>query len=43
MKIKCILKGHKWEKVGGPMNKGGGGFEQKLRCIRCGKIKYHVS
>jgi len=43
MGFKCFLKGHNWVKVGGPINCGGGSFKQRLRCVRCGKIKYHIS
>jgi len=42
MKLKCLL-GHKWEKFGGPQNRGGGKFEQKYICIKCKKIKYIIS
>ena len=30
---------HKWEKLGGPQNVGGGKFRQFLICKSCGKIK----
>jgi len=40
MNVKCILGFHKWQKFGGPSNVGGGKFEQRYKCEKCGKIKY---
>ncbi len=40
MNAKCLLGFHKWQKYGGPSNVGGGKFEQKFKCSKCGKIKY---
>jgi len=43
MGFKCLFKGHKWVKIGGPTNIGGGKFRQELKCTLCGKRKMHVS
>ncbi|MBU0469841.1 MAG: hypothetical protein KKA62_06030 [Nanoarchaeota archaeon] len=34
---------HIWEKQSGAMNRGGGKFEQRLICKKCGKVTYHIS
>ena len=39
MGFKCLF-GHKWDKLGGLMNKSSGLFEQKYVCLRCRKVKY---
>ena len=39
MKLKCFFGFHKWKKLGGPINVGGGKFEQKYICDLCKKIK----
>ncbi|MFH1510709.1 MAG: hypothetical protein ABIF10_03380 [Candidatus Woesearchaeota archaeon] len=43
MNLKCLFGFHKWEKYGGPINRGNGMFEQKLVCTRCRKIRRHIS
>ena len=43
MGLKCIFTGHKWKKLGGPKNVGGGKFEQRIVCSKCGKIGYRRS
>ena len=35
-KIKKMFHKHKWEKLGGKSNIGGGSFLQKYRCSECG-------
>jgi len=37
--LKCLFGFHKWTKLGGPKNVGGGTFEQRYRCTRCYKVK----
>jgi len=39
MNLKCLFGFHKWEKFGGPINVGGGKFEQKPICKKCKRIK----
>ena len=39
MNFKCILGLHKWTKLGGPRNVGGGTFEQRYKCTQCYKVK----
>ena len=43
MNIKCLFGFHRWQKLGGPNNRGNGTFEQKLICEDCKKIKSHIS
>jgi len=43
MSLKCILGFHKYEKFLGPENAGDGKFQQKYKCMHCGKIKTKIS
>ena len=39
MNLKCLFGFHRWIKLGGPRNTGGGKFEQRYKCTRCYKVK----
>ena len=43
MGLKCIFKGHKWQKVGGTSHIGKGKFRQSLICKTCGKRIVKIS
>ena len=43
MKLKCLIGLHRWSKLGGPHNVGGGKFKQSLICVECKKTKQMIS
>jgi hypothetical protein len=42
MNLKCLIGFHKWAKLGGPQNYGGGKFAQSYVCMVCRKTKKAV-
>lgn len=43
MNLNCLFSRHKWMKVGGPRNAGGGRHTQTLKCTVCGELREYTS